>query len=1082
MFRRGVIAAAAQIPGGLRALTTVRVLRDAPRIRRSGLFDRQYYEAQVARKFRSDWSAIVDYVARRGRTRPAPHPLIEPEWCSPIIDKRRPQDPVIVLQQGGARAPDPGPLFHMTTYLKAHPEARRARGGPLGHFIAHARDDDPLPVAPDYPGVAPSWGSMHRLLMDKAQEYARNDALREHRRVTTWDVSEERRFLARWTSPDSVPDLALASNGTVTDDTGRSTPWVTVVMPVRNRPGQVRTAIASVREQTFADWELIVVDDGSTDETPDVVRSVAEQDPRITLVQIPPSGVSTARNVALERGQGRFAAFLDSDNTWVSHFLQVMLGYLVAHDQKAGYSVVDAGPDVTDRYLAYRGGLDHLLVKNHIDLNSLVVDRELVMDVGGFDPGLRRWIDHDLMIKIVKREEFVLIPFVGVVYDDNNDATDRITNIESGHWLYRVLANHVLDWAALREHLPDRIPGRVSVCIPTYQDWELTVSAIRRVLEAADAARTAGTDGRDTDRDLIGGDVEIVVLDNGSRRSVSAVLAVLFATEPRVRLLTMSRNFNFAVGSNLAFAASTGGMVVFLNNDTEVSPGWLEPLVEALADPEVRGAQPLLLYPDGTVQSAGTVFFGGDVLPSPLLVNHAPEDVRRAGKIRLTAVTAAALAMRAADVVELEGFDPIFLNGFEDVDLCLRAVESRGGAFAVVPDSVVMHHESRTPGRSTNIQENRALWLERWRGRLPGPELDVYKRLGLQVAHLAPGPVPHETGDLRMPSPVLIRPARAVSSGSAEGMPSLRWALKIAAPAGAEGDGWGDVRFAEDLARALEKLGQEAVIDRREAHHRSTAYLDDVVLNIRGLGEVALDPGRVNLLWVISHPERVTAAELRRYDKVFAASTFWAERMSEQVDCEVTPLLQATDPTRFAPLPSEEDGDAVLFVGNSRNVFRPIVRDALNAGLDLSVYGRGWERFELGEHLKAMQVDNGRLGAAYASADIVLCDHWEDMADFGFVSNRIFDALACGSRVISDRVEGLEKLFGDSVRCYESPDDLARLCGPERDSLFPDSEARLQMADVVRTEHSFDVRARTLLEEALAVREHQGWFRPTPQR
>jgi O-antigen biosynthesis protein len=908
MLRRGVVAAATKVPGGSRALIAARAMRDAPRIARSGLFDREYYEAQVAQKFRSDWNAIVDYVARRRKSRPAPHPLIEPEWCTPAVDKRRPRDPVIVLQRGDARPPDPGPLFHMATYLKAHPESKNARGGPLGHFLARAREDDPLPVGPDYPGEAPSWGAMRRLLLDKAREHARNDALREPRRTTSWDLAEERRFLARWTCPDAAPELIAPSRGTGED--GRDIPWVTVVMPVRNRPGQVLTAIASVREQTFTGWELIVVDDGSTDETPDVLRSIAEQDARITVLRIPPSGVSTARNTALERGRGRFVAFLDSDNTWVPHFLQVMLGYLVTQGLKAGYSVVDAGPDITDRYLAYQGGLDHLLVKNHIDLNSLVVDRELAVEVGGFDPELRRWIDHDLVIKIARRDELVLVPFVGVAYDDDNDAVDRITLTESGHWLYRVLANHVLDWTAIREQLPARKPGRVSVCIPTYQDWELTVRATRRVLEAADAARAAAAEGENPDEDPVGGDVEVVVLDNGSRRSVSTILAALFATEPRVRLMTMSRNFNFAIGSNLAFAASTGETVVFLNNDTEVSPGWLEPLVGALTDPEVRGAQPLLLYPDGTVQSAGTVFVGGDVLPSPLLVDHAPEDARRAGEIRLTAVTAAALAMRAADVAELEGFDPMFVNGFEDVDLCLRAVRARGGAFAVVPDSVVMHHESRTPGRSANIQENRALWLERWRGTLPGPELDVYDRLGLRVAHLDPGPIPRAPGDLRMPGPVLIRPARTVPSGTAEGMPSLRWALKTDVPAGMAGDGANDLHLARVTVRELEELGQEVVIDRREAHHRGTTYLDDVVLALRGSQPIAVHPGRVNMLWVISDPETVTTAEMHRYDVVFAADPAWATSLSRSLDHPVRFLPTAGGPDTEPA--SNQDGARTL--------------------------------------------------------------------------------------------------------------------------------------------------------------------------
>jgi GT2 family glycosyltransferase len=140
----------------------------------------------------------------------------------------------------------------------------------------------------------------------------------------------------------------------------------------------------------------------------------------------------------------------------------------------------------------------------------------------------------------------------------------------------------------------------------------------------------------------------------------------------------------------------------------------------------VRGAQPLLRYPDGTVQSAGTAFPascrarpGGAGLPAALLAGHAAEDARGVAPIRLPAVTAAALAMRSADVVALRGFDPIYVNGFEDVDLCLRAVERDGGAFAVATDAVVVHDESRTPGRGRRIQENRRIFAGRFAGRLP---------------------------------------------------------------------------------------------------------------------------------------------------------------------------------------------------------------------------------------------------------------------------------------------------------------------------------------------------------------------------
>ena len=100
------------------------------------------------------------------------------------------------------------------------------------------------------------------------------------------------------------------------------------------------------------------------------------------------------------------------------------------------------------------------------------------------------------------------------------------------------------------------------------------------------------------------------------------------------------------------------------------------------------------------------------------------------------AATAAALAMRAVDLAELEGFDPHYVNGMEDVDLCLRARELRPAGFRVEPRSLVTHLEGKTPGRGKRIPQNRQFFMERWHGRLPGPEIDKYERAGFTLVRL----------------------------------------------------------------------------------------------------------------------------------------------------------------------------------------------------------------------------------------------------------------------------------------------------------------------------------------------------------
>jgi spore maturation protein CgeB len=100
---------------------------------------------------------------------------------------------------------------------------------------------------------------------------------------------------------------------------------------------------------------------------------------------------------------------------------------------------------------------------------------------------------------------------------------------------------------------------------------------------------------------------------------------------------------------------------------------------------------------------------------------------------------------------------------------------------------------------------------------------------------------------------------------------------------------------------------------------------------------------------------------------------------------------------------------------------------------------------------------------------VVLNDHWENMRTTGFLSNRLFDAVASGARVISDDVLGQEEVFGASVQVARTPDELRRLATGDLDARFGDDASRLAAARVVARDHSFAVRAETLLTEAVAL-------------
>ncbi|MCW2817129.1 MAG: hypothetical protein JWN84_4584 [Nocardioides sp.] len=338
-------------------------------------------------------------------------------------------------------------------------------------------------------------------------------------------------------------------------------------------------------------------------------------------------------------------------------------------------------------------------------------------------------------------------------------------------------------------------------------------------------------------------------------------------------------------------------------------------------------------------------------------------------------------------------------------------------------------------------------------GRFPGVEARRTSADGARVLTTTtwlPGPA-HEDSDLgaRLPAPT-----------------GLRWSIDIAAGAAPVGRRWGDWHFARSLADALERLGQAVEIDHPETRDRPTREGTDVVLVLRGLERVEPRPGAVNLLWVISHPDDVTPDELAGFDVAYAAGTAWAQRHG------VTPLLQCTDTTRFRPGVGEaaEDGPA-LFVGNARGGPRPVVTAALAAGVPLRVVGTGWA--EHGVEAAADRIANTDLPAAYATAAVVLNDHHADMAAEGFVSNRVFDVLAVGGRLLTDGVAGLDDVVGAAVPTWRSGDDLARLAVPPYDA-WPGPDERRALAERIVAEHSFDARAATLLAAAQAHLDSRG--------
>lgn len=1013
--------------------------RDVRRVLASGIFDRAWYEAQANQTFSTDRAAVRHYLKTGRRRGLSPSPLFEPTYFDPSRRRRFRADTLVryLANRKGWGTASGHLIFHPGTYVKDHPESVKHRGGPLGHFLSSATADTPLQVGHALgKDVSVPWGQVRARLDAALQNWKDQERLRlAPRRTHHFDHPTARALRAE---ADHLP-LPTSSE-----------PLVSVVMPVWNRAQKLRRAVESVQAQTLRDWELLIVDDGSDDDTPLVLEGISAFDRRIQVMREPRSGVSRARNHGIKFARGRYVAFLDSDNAWEPHFLRTIVALMESRSLDAAHAAMEIHEDGEVTYRGFGGGLEYLLLGNHIDLNVLVVRAELLRSIGGFDEGLRRAVDYDLALRLTETTDIAYLPFVGAVYTEDSTDRTRVSVREPLTWNFVVRSAHAIDWATLRS--AERIAGRTSVVVPVRDDVRMARRCVASLL--ADAA-----------------DIEVLVVDNGSHRAASAQLASLELVDPRVRIHRVPLDLDFAGAVNQGLAQATGEYFAICDPFVVAGEGWLQPLLQSLED-DVAAVQPLVMAGDGTIHSAGLTFTSGGPLPTRLLFGHPVEDLLFIGSVQVPALDGELVLLRASDAVAMRGLDCLYADSWHTADLSLRIADG-GGRCVVATDSRCRYlPESALISPKLSASDDEVL-RERLHGRRPAVDASLWAAAGFRLQHHRT--VVDEESRSRRSIPVLVRETGTVTDGPAAGLPSLRWAIKIAAPSGPKGLLWGDWHFAQSLAEALRRLGQDVVVDTREAVDRATAYLDDVRLVIRGLDVVQPDDGQVNLLWIISHPDDVTRDELQKCDAAFAASETWSRRVSSDWSVKVEPLLQCTDPQRFNPNVTQlPDPPAMLFVGNSRKVYRSSVRFPVEAGLDLHVYGGGWEEFLPEGRLRGLSVPNQELPSYYRSAGVVLNDHWDDMRREGFISNRIFDVAASGGRIVSDYVPGAEELFGGLLRMWSRPDELIALLGSPVDEVFPSDEERKEIADRIAAEHSFDARARRLLDVAVELRSARG--------
>jgi GT2 family glycosyltransferase len=247
-----------------------------------------------------------------------------------------------------------------------------------------------------------------------------------------------------------------------------------------------------------------------------------------------------------------------------------------------------------------------------------------------------------------------------------------------------------------------------SIVIPVFNQASVTRQCLNALLENLAA------------------EVEVIVVDDGSRDTTPELLR---SYGERLRVVTNDRNLGFGLACNAGASTSSSRFVVFLNNDTLPVEGWLDALIRYAEDHEraaVVGSR--LVFPNETIQHAGVVICQ-DRVPRHLYAGLPAYHPAVSRSRRFQVVTAACALVRREAFEEVGGFDADFLNGYEDVDLCLR-LGDRGHEIHYCCDSSLYHLEMVTRGEGSN-QPNHEVYMRRWGDRVQPDDFRYYLEDGL---------------------------------------------------------------------------------------------------------------------------------------------------------------------------------------------------------------------------------------------------------------------------------------------------------------------------------------------------------------
>ncbi len=506
---------------------------------------------------------------------------------------------------------------------------------------------------------------------------------------------------------DHEPDKDALKRQQSASKTFPKKPTISIITPVFNpAPEVLKDTIRSVLAQTYPYWELCLADGGSTlDGVVEILDEFSNLDARISVKHLSENlGISGNSNAALSMASGDFIALMDHDDLLAPDMLFEVVQVI---NQNPDVEIIYFDEDKISADGRYRldpffkpsaWSPDLLLSTNY--LMHSVISHSLVDEYGGFRSEVDGAQDWDLSLRITrKRRNIVHIPKVFYHWRQVPGSAAREANAKP--WAFaaqaRCIEDHLheigetdarVDFPGLgRVHVSwARSKSKVSIIIPNKDNVDLLSACIHSILEKTTFEN-----------------YEILIMDTGSKDRSTFEFYDQITQNSHVSLHLYPHRFNFQKVNNYGAKLASGGLLLFLNNDTEViNPEWLGELAAWAERPGIGVVGTKLLYPDGNIQHAGIVMgvegHGSHIfekLPEHHYGPFGSPDWYRNYK----AVTGACMMIPKTVFNELGGFDENYEIGYGDIDICLRAGEA-GYRVVYTPFAELVHHEGGTRGFS----------------------------------------------------------------------------------------------------------------------------------------------------------------------------------------------------------------------------------------------------------------------------------------------------------------------------------------------------------------------------------------------